>query len=187
MTRLATAGGPFNGSNVDSKGMQTQMVVTYVPGATGWFSRNQTLTANGAATTTRYSVNFSRADTLFKVVGWMDNTQDTASIPASNTTPLPATGSIGTSGSVFTGSLYIQDNGINTGDIGLTHGLSYSWSLTAASDTTADLCLSAWEIASFISNLTMDCFRIDAAGMISGFKSTLGVHAKSIDYQTVYQ
>jgi len=187
VTRLATAGGTFNGTSVDSTGVQTQMVVNYVPGATGWFSRNQTLTTNGAAKTTRYSVNFSRADTLFKAVGWIDNTQDTASIAASNTTPLPATGSIGTSGTLFTGSLYIQDNGINTGDIGLTHGLSYSWSLTAATATTADLCLSAWEIASFISNLTMDCFRIDAAGTISGFKSTLGVHAKSIDYQTVYQ
>ena len=187
VTRLAMTGGMFNGTNVDSTGVQTQMVVNYVPGAAGWFSRNQTLTNNGAATTTRYSVNFNRADTLFKVVGWIDNTQDTASILVSNTTPLPATGSTGTSGTVFTGSLYIQDNGINTGDIGLTHGLSYAWSLTAATATTADLCLSAWEVASFVSNLTMDCFRIDAAGTISGFKSTLGVHAKSIDYQTDYQ
>ncbi|MDO8286129.1 MAG: hypothetical protein Q7T69_14060 [Rhodoferax sp.] len=187
VTKLAIAGGTFSGTNVDSKGVQTQMVVTYVPGATGWFSRNQTLTTNGAATTTRYSVNFSRADTLFKVVGWIDNTQDTASILAGNSTPLPATGNVGTSGTVFTGSLYIQDNGINMGDIGLTHGLRYSWSLTAATDATADLCLSSWEIADFVSNLTMDCFRIDAIGTISGFKSTLGVHAKSIDYQTVYQ
>lgn len=117
------------------------------------------------------------------MVGWIDNTQDTAS----NTAPLPATGSIGASGTVFTGSLYIQDNGINTGDIGLTHGLSYAWSLTAATATTADLCLSALETASFVSNLMMDCFRIDASGTISGFKSTLGGHSKGIDYQMVYQ
>ncbi len=187
VTQLATVGGTFSGTNVDSKGAQTQLVVRYVPGVTGWFSRNQTLTTNGASQTTRYSVNFSRTDTLFKVVGWIDSTQDTANILASNTFPLPATGTIGTSGTVFTGSLYIQNNGVNTGDIGLTHGLSYAWSLTAATDTTADLCLSGWEAADFVSNGTTDCFRIDAAGTISGFKSTLRVHAKSIDYQTVYQ
>jgi hypothetical protein len=163
------------------------MVVSYVPGATGWFSRNQTLTTNGVSKVTQYSVNFSRTDTLFKVVGWIDGAQNTASILASDSTTLPATGGIGTSGAVFTGSLHIQNNGINTVDIGLTHRLIYAWSLTAATNTTADLCLSDWESADFVSTGTIDCFRIDEAGTISGFKSTLGVHAKSIDYQTVYQ
>lgn len=187
VTKLATVGGTFNGTNVDSKGVQTQMVVNYVPGTSGWFLRNQTLTTNGAEKATRSSVNFSHTDTLFKVIGWVDNTQNTANILASDTTPLPATGSIGAYGWLFTGTLQIQNNGINSVDIGLTHGLSYSWSLTAVTDTTADLCLSNWESTDFVSTGTIDCFRIDAAGTISGFKSTLGVHAKSIDYQVVYQ
>ena len=187
VTKLATEGGAFSGTSTDSKGTKTQMVVRYVPGAVGWFSRNQTLTTNDTSTATRYNVNFSHTDTLLKVVGWIDNMQNTANILASDITLLPATASVGASGWLFSGRLVILSNGINTGDIGLTHGLNYSWSLTAVTDTTADLCLRAWDSGDFVSTGTIDCFRIDALGTISGFQSTLAVHAKSIDFQTVYQ
>lgn len=186
LTKLAISGGSFSVSNMDATGKQTKLGVDYVPGASGWFSRRQTLTPNGSnGVTTQESVNFSRTGALFKVVGWIDSNSDPAVISAS--TALPATSNVGSNGNLAEGSIFIQNNGINTSDIGLTHGLRYSWSLAAVTDSTADLCLTTLNIGGFVSNFATDCFRIDAAGSISAFRSTLGYHAKGIYGQTVYQ
>jgi len=186
LTKLAVSGGSFSVSNVDSTGKQTKLVVDYVPGASGWFSRRQTLTSNGSnGVTTQESVNFSRAGGLFRVIGWTDSNSNSAVISAS--TALPATSNVGSNGNLAEGSILIQNNGINKNDIGLTHSLRYLWTLAAVTDTTADLCLTTWNIGDFISNFATDCFQIDGAGSISALKSTLGYHAKGIDDQTVYQ
>jgi len=186
ITKLASSGRSFSVSNVDANGKQSKLVVDYVPGASGWFSRRQNLSTNGTGgVTTQENVNFIRTGDLFKVVGWIDSNANPAVISAS--AALPATSNVGSNGTLAEGSILIQDNGINTSDIGLTHSLRYLWTLAAVTDTTADLCLTTWNIGDFISNFATDCFRIDAAGSISAFKSTVGYHAKGIDSQTVYQ
>lgn len=186
VTKLATNGGSFTGKYTDSSGNQSTMSVVYVPGAGGTVIRRQTITPNaGVATSSQFILGFVHPSTLFQVIGWTSNTGDKAVISQSK--PLPASADIGAGANLFKGSLLIQNNGINTVDVGLTHFLSYDWTLAAASNTSADLCLGLEERADFITNTTVDCFRIDAAGSISAFKSILKVQAKSIDSQTVYQ
>ncbi len=186
VTQLATSGATFSGTNVDTAGKATKLTVAYVPGAAGTFTRQQTLTPTGAAgVTTQDAVSFSKAGTLFKVTGWIDSNANPAVITKS--AALPATSNVGAKGNLAAGDLFIQNNGINKVDIGLTHKLDYSWTLTAVTDTTADLCLTATNSGDFFASFATDCFRINAAGAITGFKSTLGSHAKGIDSQTIYQ
>jgi hypothetical protein len=186
IAKLAISGGTFRVINVDANGNQTRLTVDYVPGISGWFSRRQTLTPNGSSgVTTQDSINFNQTGTSFKVIGWIDNNSNNAVIGES--IALPETSHIGTSGVLASGSILIQNNGINTSDIGLTHGLSYSWRLSAVNETTAELCVIDWNSGAFISNFATDCFRIDAVGTILGFRSVLGYSSKGINGQTDYQ
>ena len=186
VTRLATSGGPFSGNYVDSAGVPYKLNVSYIPRDKGLFFRKETLITNGVSgVPTQTSVGFTHADSLFKVVSWTSNTGDTANILKSSALPFSA--NVGTGGNLFSGTLFIQNNGLNTSDIGLTRRLSYDWALTAVSDITADLCLNFAETADFFTLTKLDCFRVDSAGTILAFKSTFRVHAKSIDSEIVYQ
>ena len=185
VTRLATSGGSFSGNAVDSAGVPQKLNVSYIPRDKDLFSRQQNVVTNGASGVPTQTVGFTHADSLFRVVSWTSNTGDTANILKSSALPLSAT--VGTGGNLFSATLFIQNNGLNTGDIGLTYRLSYDWTLTIVGDTTADLCLNFTEVHDFITLTNLDCFRIDSAGTILAFKSTLRVHAKSIDYEIVYQ
>jgi hypothetical protein len=144
------------------------------------------LITNGvSAPTTTTSVNYSHAGSAFSVLGWTDDKGNTASNLLSS--PLPTVAKPGEGANLFTAKLLIKDNGINTADVGLTHGLSYDWSLSNVTGTRADFCLSVAETADFVAQTRIDCFQIDATGVAAAFKYTLKVHAKSIDSTTVYQ
>lgn len=186
ITKLAISGGTFRATNVDANGKQTKLTVDYLPGISGWFSRRQTLAPDGSSeVTTQDSINFTQTGALFQVIGWLDSNANNAVIEES--TALPETSTVGTNGTLATGSVLIQNNGINKSDIGLTHGLSYSWRLSPVTDTTAELCVIHWNSSYFYSNFATDCFLIDAAGTVFGFRSILGYHAKGISGQTVYR
>ena len=183
--RLATNGGSFSGNTVDSSVVPQKLNVSYIPRDKGLFSRQHNPVTSGARGIPSQTIGFTHADSLFRVVSWTSNTGDPANILKSSALPLSA--AVGTEGNLFSGTLFIQNNGLNTGDIGLTHRLSYDWTLSAVSDTTADLCLNFTEVADFITNTNLDCFTIDSSGAILAFKSTLRVHAKSVNFETVYQ
>lgn len=192
VSRLAKQGESLSASRVDNSGNQTTLKVEYAPGMPGWFTRRETLIANGVSGETRVkSFQFTDSGSQFQIVGWADDSGNTAT--NLHSIALPSSTSVGTGASLFTADLVIQNNGLNTVDVGLTHGLSYAWSLAAVSAASAvsplhaELCLSLAERADFITYTRVDCFRVDTAGSIVGFKSTLKVHAKSIDSETVYQ
>lgn len=186
ITKLVTNGASFTGKNTGPADGQSTISVVYVPGATGTVVRRQTITSiPGSPTLSKFSLSFQLPSNLFQVTGFTSNTGDNAVITEGK--PLPATTDVGKRDNLFKGSLLISNNGINTSDIGLTHFLSYDWTLDAANNSSADLCLSFQESADFVTNTTIDCFRIDEKGAIFAFKSSLRVQAKSIDSLTVYQ
>lgn len=189
VTTLATKGGTFSASRTDSADNQYTLKVVYAQGAPGWLLRQETLVTNGvAAPTTTMGFNYSTANAAsFRVLGWVDDKQNTASNLQNK--PLPNVGKVGGGANVFTADLLIQGNGLNTADVGLTHKLSYDWALSNANGLRADLCLSLTEAADFITQSKIDCFQISGivASPVYAFKSTAKVHAKGIDSATVYQ
>ena len=105
----------------------------------------------------------------------MDGRANTASKLQSSSLPLVA--KPGAGANVF------------TADVGLTHKLSYDWSLVNPNGLRADICLSLAERADFITQTWTDCFQIDGTvtGTVYAFKHQYKLHAKSIDSTTVYQ
>lgn len=193
VTTLATKGGAFSGSRTDNAGKQYTLKVVYAPGAPGWLLRHETLVTDGvAAPTTTTSVNYSTVNaSAFRVQGWMDDKQNTASRLQSK--PLPSDAKVGSGGNLFTADLLILANGLNTADVGLTHTLSYDWTLSKPRNTVpgfrAELCLNLTEAAPFVTQSKIDCFQISGvfATPVYAFTSTAKLHAKGIDTETVYQ
>lgn len=193
VSTLATKGGTFSASRTDSAGNQYTLKVVYAQGAPGWLLRSETLVTNGiAAPTTTIGFNYSVTNAAsFRVLGWVDDKQNTASNLHNKT--LPAVAKVGSGANVFTADLLIQGNGLNTADVGLIHKLSYDWSLSNVSTTSpglrADLCLNLTEAADFVTLSKIDCFQISGivASPVYAFKSTAKLHAKGIDTATVYQ
>jgi hypothetical protein len=193
VTTLATKGGAFSGSRTDSAGNQYTLKVVYAPGAPGWMLRHETLVTNGvAAPTTTTSVNYSTVNaTSFRVLGWMDDRLNTASKLQNKA--LPQEAKVGSGGNIFTADVLIQANGLNTADVGLTHTLSYDWTLSATSVPTpgyrAELCLNLSEAAPFVTQSKIDCFQINGVVLtpVYAFTSTAKLHAKGIDTAVVYQ
>lgn len=184
LAQLATQGGAWSVSNAQE---QASLTVEYRPLSTGGFIRQQRLQTPSSAhpVVTQDRVMLDATNPLFQVSGWIDNFENPAVITES--TAIPDTARVATSGMLASGRILILDNGLNTGDIGLTHGLSYSWSLQTATAASADMCLTAWNSGDFYGTFSTDCFRINAQGQVQGFMATLGFHAKGIDGQTVYQ
>jgi hypothetical protein len=188
VTNLATKGGSFSSNRTDSSGNQYTLNVVYTPGPAASFQRRETLVTNGVSTpTTSTHVNFSHADSAFRVLGWMDGRGNTASNLKISSLPLVA--KPGAGANMFTADLLIQNNGLNTADVGLTHKLSYDWSLVNPNGLRADICLSLAERADFITQTWTDCFQIDGTvtGTVYAFKHLYKLHAKGIDSTTVYK
>jgi hypothetical protein len=86
---------------------------------------------------------------------------------------LPESANVGDHAIFMSGSQYIQNNGLSTGDIGLTHGVTLEWTLASHSAATADLCINQTISADFISTAKLDCFEIDATGKILTLRGSL--------------
>lgn len=184
ITELATVGRRFEGSNTGSTGVRETLSVIYSQTSPGQFTRQELLTQNGVAQSTKLStINFLAAP--FRVTGWIDQVLNPVAILQGQA--LPESANVGDHAIFMSGSQYIQNNGLSTGDIGLTHGVTLEWTLASHSAATADLCINQTISADFISTAKLDCFEIDAAGKIVNFKGITRTHSKSIDQEVVYQ
>lgn len=183
ITELAVTGGRFNGTRLDATGVSETLSVNYLPASLGQFTRQEILTQGSAASTKTSTIDYLSQP--FQVTGWIDQALNPVDI--SQLIPLPVSTSLGNSSIMMFGTQYIQDNGLSTSDIGLTHRVSLEWSLTAHSATTADLCLNQTIAADFISTKNLDCFEIDETGKIIGFKGIIRTYSRSIDYEVIYE
>jgi len=119
------------------------------------------------------------------MAGWTDDKRN--SMLVSSALAAPAYAVVGTTANLMTGCVSFSDNGLNTTDIGLTHRLSYDWSLQTKTASTAELCLIYSEWAFFIANFRHDFFTIDPLGAMVSFRANRGYHAKGIDSERIYQ
>lgn len=184
ITELATVGGRFEGVHADPTGVRETLLVTYTQTSPGQVTRQETVIQDGATPRTQSSkINFLNSP--FRVTGWIDQALNPVTI--SQGVALPISANIGDHGVMMFGAQYIQDNGLSTSDIGLTHFVTLAWTLASHSTTTADLCISQVIAADFISTSKFDCFEIDATGKVLSFKGIVRIHSKSIDQEVVYQ
>lgn len=146
------------------------------------YSQSNTISKNGVVTSTNtknfedfYSVApFYLFGSLNNMFGSSNNMKVTTQLP------LPATSQVGASGVLYKGRNYI--NKVTT-----SFDTWYAmWSLEADSATTAWLCLNV-EItpanATAVSTAENDCFRINQAGNITGFKADITVNGITLSYR----
>lgn len=184
IAELATVGGRFEGTHTGPTGVRETLRVNYTQTSPGQVTREETVTQNGAALSTQSStINFLNSP--FRVTGWIDQALNPVVI--SQGVALPISANIGDHGVMMFGAQYIQDNGLSTSDIGLTHKVTLAWILAGRTASTADFCISQTIAADFISTAKFDCFEIDAAGKVLSFKGIFRIHSKSIDQEVVYQ
>jgi hypothetical protein len=183
ITRLATTGGSFEGSRNDPSGARQTLTVTYTQNSPGQFTRLQTLTKDGA-TQQSEAVIVSFLASPFRLTGMIDQALNPVAISQSDA--LPVSASLGESANMMVGSQFIQNNGLSTTDVGLTHSIQYGWSLATNTTKTAELCMRLTVGADFISTQRLDCFVVDSLGSISTFRGILRTHSKSIDTEEIY-
>ena len=189
-TSLASTASTYTASAVDASGNSLVFSVDRIPGpdktdplvypaSLKTYSQTNTLKKNGNIISTKnleefYSVApFYLFGNLNNMYGSSNNMKVTTQLP------LPATGRVGSSGVFYKGRNYINK-------AALSPDTWYAmWSLEADSATTAWLCLNT-EItpanATAVSTAEIDCFRINQAGNITGFKTDITENGVKLGY-----
>lgn len=130
------------------------------------------LKKNGANVST-LSTSIYYALNPFQIYGAHDSLND--SLVVASKTALPQTSTVGTQGAIYSGSNYTNSNTLNG------HAQSATWSLETDSASTAWLCINIQTATFGGQDFESDCFKINSAGVISGFKTdvtTSGVTLK---------
>ena len=190
-TSLASTASTYTASATDAAGNNFLLSVDRIPGPDKTdpliyaaplktYSLSNILRKNGTITATKnfedfYSVApFSFFGSLNNLYGSSNNMKVTTQLP------LPATSRVGTSGVLYKGRNYINKV---TSSFDTWYAL---WSLEADSATTAWLCLNI-EItpanATVVSTAEGDCFRINQAGDITGFKADVTENGIMMSYR----
>ena len=190
-TSLASTASTYTASATDAAGNNFLLSVDRIPGPDKTdpliyaaplktYSLSNILRKNGTIIATKnfedfYSVApFSFFGSLNNLYGSSNNMKVTTQLP------LPATSRVGTSGVLYKGRNYINKV---TSSFDTWYAL---WSLEADSATTAWLCLNI-EItpanATVVSTAEGDCFRINQAGDITGFKADVTENGIMMSYR----
>lgn len=176
---LASTASTYTASATDAAGNNFSLSVGRIPGPDKTdpliyaaplktYSQSNILKKNGTITSTKNFEDFYSV-APFYLFGSLNNMYGSSNnMKVTTQLPLPSTSRVGASGVIYKGRNYINN-------ATLAPDMWYAmWSLEADSATTAWLCLSV-EItpanASAVSTAEADCFRINQAGDISGFKS----------------
>ncbi len=180
VTSAATYSGNFN----DSTGSYA-LSVSIAPAGLAQFtstspsSRTYTTTTvlrkNGAISTTATSTTYFTTGPL-AFIGIRSGNDPTE---VKQKTALPASAQVGTAGAFFSGTRYPGNQTLFTDQVNST------WSLEPDSATTAFLCITTSYAGSFVQESESDCFRIDTAGSILGFKATTTTNARSTNTNRV--
>lgn len=178
----------YSASATDTVGNSYQLNFSLAPGADGVVpvlsaktlkSLVQTalLKKNGVTLATSTTSLYFTAGP-FMLYGAHDSQNNT--VVATTQTPLPATAAVGAQGSIYSGSQYINGSTLPLN----THAQTATWSLESDSLTTAWLCLNI-QTAAFTGppDIESDCYRINSAGAISGFKADITSQGATLKFR----
>ena len=190
-TSLASTASTYTASATDAAGNNFSLSVGRIPGPDKsdpliyaaplkTYSLSNITRKNGAVTSTKNFEDFYSVAPYY-LFGSLNNLYGSSNnMKVTTQLPLPATARVGTSGVFYKGRNYINK-------VTSSYDTWYAmWSLEADSATTAWLCLNV-EItpanATAVSTAENDCFRINQAGNITGFKADITENAITMSYR----
>ena len=190
-TTLASTASTFYASTTDAAGNDFSLSVNRIPGpdktnpliypaSLKTYSEMKTLRKNSNVISTKNFEHFYSVAPLY-LFGSLNNLYGSSNnMKVTTQLPLPSTGRIGSSGVFYKGRNYINNSTLSPDTWYAT------WSLEADSNTTAWLCLGV-EITpakgTAMSTAEIDCFRINRAGDVSGFKANITENGASLSYR----
>jgi len=188
---LASNPSTFNASATDAAGNGYFKTIEFIPGQEKnnpliyatllkTYSQTNTVKKNGVIAATRIFEDFYSTPPFY-LFGNLNNMHGSSNyMKVATHFPLPTTGRVGLSGVLYNGKNYTNSSTL-PGDTWRA-----TWSLEADSATTAWLCLST-EITPANdpagSTAEIDCFRINQAGDISGFKADVIENGIALSYR----
>ena len=181
LMKLASKGQIFSGKYTPATGTVKTLQVTYSATAAGQFKREQVITSDAVPQEIQQSVvGYDHASGGFKVLSWSNDLGDFNVFwgGSQNAAPVSATtGSFGTLAEVRLGD-QTQPN---------FSSRSLTWSLTAVSAQTADLCIGHNYASVWGGGTNTDCFLIDSAGVILGYKGIARYSVAHVSANETYQ
>ncbi len=191
LASTATASPPYTASATDAAGNILSLSVSLAPGPDKTdpliypallktYTQTNILKKNGSViSTNNFEVFYSVAP--FSIYGNLNNMYGSSNnMKVSTLLQLPTTSRVGSSGVFYKGRNYINKATLNPDTWYAT------WSVEADSATTAWLCLNT-EItpanATAVSTAEIDCFRINQAGNITGFKADITENGVKLGYR----
>jgi len=188
---LASTTSTFNASATDAAGNSFFLLVNSIPGpdkidpliyaaSLKTYLQSNILKKNGIVTSTKNFENFYLV-APFYLFGSLNNMYGSSNnMKVITHFPLPSTSRVGTAGAFYNGKNYISSSTLPPDT------WSATWSLEADSATTAWLCLNVAITpanGSAASTAETDCFRINQAGDISGFKADITENGIKLNYR----
>ena len=176
-TRLLTDGAQFTGLKGTFAGVPIQMTLSFTPAADGVFQGRTYRRAVQSTVGTSGAVRNSTSQTMYftvapvQLVGAIDD-QGPQTVFTSHGT-LPATGTAGQSGPYAFATSYASASSSSV--IGQTR---VTWELQPDTERTVWACLTMTLVDGPLSE--QDCFRLDAAGNVSGARAVLVVDGQTV-------
>lgn len=171
----------LGGKSTSSSGAVSALSVSYASVAADQFKREQTIASDGSVgATSQSTIVFDHASGGFQVKTWTNDLGTFTVFSAGSLNPAPVSATVGTGGTLA--EVKLSDP---TGSI--FDGRSLTWTLSAVSDNTADLCIGYGYSNQWGGGTYSDCFLINKAGSVLGYK---GIHRFSMAHVSgtyVYQ
>jgi hypothetical protein len=176
-TRLLTTGARFSGLNGTFAGVPMQLELSFTPATDGLFQgqtyrraiQSNIATAGGMQNSTSQTMYFTVSPV--QLVGAIDDSGPLTVFAPQGT--LPTAGTAGQSGPYAFATSYASTSSSTV--IGQTR---VTWELQPDTDTTVWACLTMTLVDGPLSE--QDCFRLDAAGNVSGARAVLFVDGQTV-------
>lgn len=183
LVRVATTAGNYGGNFSDSTGTYN-LAISIAPGVDAQFASaapvSKTFTTSTVLKKNGATMSTSSGTTYFSLNPLSEIGQRIGGdvINISGHTSIPATATVGSSGPFFAGT-----SSINA--VFSPSQVTGTWSLEADTASTAFVCLNTRIDGSFVKTTEADCFKVDAAGSIVGFKATTTTNGRSTNANPV--
>lgn len=181
LMKLASRGQVFSGKYTSATGAVRTLQATYSAIAADQFKREQVVASGGATQSTQQDiVTYDHVFGGFKVQSWTNDLGTFTSFSTGSQNPAPLSAAPGTSGTLAE---------VRLGDFtqATFNSRSLTWALTSVSVNTADLCIGYNYASEWGGGTNSDCFLINSAGEILGYKGISRFSVAHVSANETYQ
>ena len=179
--QLMTRPHDFAGQHTPMAGSVKALQVQYRPTATDQFRRSQLITADGnGQASDQGTISFVQSAGILQVRSWTNDLGRFDALSSDRNQPAPARSMPGANGT-------LAETRVGDASGSIFESRSLTWSLTAVTSTTAELCLGFNYASQRGGGTNMDCFLVNATGDVLAYKGIARSSIAHVSVNEVYQ